>query len=157
MRIKLITTGLTSESYLIQGIKEYEKRLKRYVSFDIQDLNAVKNAAVLSHEELRMKEGEQLLAKIEPSDYLVLLDEKGQEFDSEGFSVFLQKKMNAGVRQAVFVVGGAFGFSEAVYSRANAQVSLSRMTFSHQMVRLFFVEQLYRAYTILRGEKYHHP
>lgn len=156
MQIKLIVVGKTNKKYLIEGEDEYEKRLKHYIRFEedvIPELKKVKN---LSESEIKEKEGKLILSKITNADYLVLLDENGKEYNSVGFSKFLQKQLNSGVRKVVFVVGGAYGFSDEVYSRSNAKIALSQMTFSHQMVRLFFKEQLYRGFTILKNEPYHH-
>lgn len=156
MQIKLIVVGKTNKKYLIEGENEYQKRLKYYIKFEediIPELKKVKN---LSESEIKEKEGKLILSKITNADYLVLLDENGKEFDSVGFSQFLQKQLNSGVRKVVFVIGGAYGFSNEVYSRANTKIALSQMTFSHQMVRLFFKEQLYRGFTILKNEPYHH-
>ena len=155
MKIKLITIGKTDESYLKDGIDKYMKRLKHYVSFEmiiVNDVKVGKKSNIILQKELEEKE---ILSKLNSNDYLILLDEKGEEYNSIGFSKFLQKRMNSG-NDIVFVIGGPFGFSERMYERANAKVGLSKLTFSHQMVRLFFVEQLYRAFTILKGEKYHH-
>lgn len=156
MNIKLLVVGKTEAMYLREGIAEYEKRLKRYISFELCVLPDIKNAAALRQEQLREKEGVLILEHVHSGDELMLLDARGKQYSSPQFAEFLQRKMNAATKQLVFVVGGAYGFSQAVYERANAMLSLSAMTFSHQMVRLFFVEQLYRAYTILRGEPYHH-
>ncbi|MDF1672066.1 MAG: 23S rRNA (pseudouridine(1915)-N(3))-methyltransferase RlmH [Vicingaceae bacterium] len=154
MKIKLIAIGKTDESYLKEGIDKYLKRLKHYASFEliiINDVKVGKKTNVILQKELEEKE---ILSKVNTNDYLILLDEKGEEYNSVGFSKFLQKRMNSG-NDIVFVIGGPFGFSELMYERAIAKVGLSKLTFSHQMVRLFFVEQLYRAFTILKGEKYH--
>lgn len=156
MKIKLLTVGKTDERFIEEGIEKYLNRLKHYINFEIITLPDVKQGSKLNMEKLKEEEGKLILQKIESSDQLILLDEKGKSLTSEEFSVFLQKKMNAGFPNLFFVVGGAFGFSEEVYKRANEQLSLSKMTFSHQMVRLFFTEQLYRAFTIIKGEKYHH-
>lgn len=155
MKIKLITVGKTDESYLIEGIEKYYSRLKHYVSFEIEVINHVKvgkKTNVTLQKELEEKE---ILSKVNTNDYLVLLDENGADYNSVEFSKYLQKRMNSG-SDIVFVIGGPFGFSNRMYERANAKMALSKMTFSHQMVRLFFVEQLYRGFTILKGEKYHH-
>ncbi len=156
MQVKLIALGKTIKNYLIEGEQEYEKRLKHYIRFEeviIPELKKVKN---LSESEIKEKEGALILGKLEASDYLVLLDEKGKEFNSVGFSDFLQKQLNSGVKTVVFVIGGAYGFSDEVYKRSNQKVALSQMTFSHQMVRMIFKEQLYRGFTILKNEPYHH-
>jgi len=156
MDIKLMLLGKTEESYLQEGILKYSKRLKHYISFSDLVIPALKNAKRLSFQEIKQKEGGLLLAKIKPTDTLVLLDENGDVFSSKEFSAFLQKQMNHSIKSLVFVVGGAYGFSNDVYQRANYKLSLSRMTFSHQMIRLLFVEQLYRSFTILNSEPYHH-
>lgn len=155
MKVKLIIIGKTDQEYLKQGIAIYVDRLKHYLDFAIVELN-IKNLKSLPIEEQKRLEGRLILDNIISSDYLVLLDEVGREYNSVEFSKFIQKQLNGGVKNVTFVVGGPFGFSDEVYDRANTKLSLSRMTFSHQMVRLFFVEQLYRAMTILKGEKYHH-
>ena len=156
MKIKLIVVGKTNASYLLEGEKEYEKRLKHYTKFDEIIIPDVKQAGKRSENELKIKEGKLILGKLENSDHVILLDDKGKSYSSLQFSEFLQQKMNSGLKSLVFVVGGAFGFSDEVYQRANSKVSLSKLTFSHQMVRLIFKEQLYRGFSILRGEKYHH-
>ena len=156
MKIKLLVIGKTDDKNLQVLIQKYEKRLKHYIKFDLEIIPDVKNINKISEKDQKEKEGQLLLKKIVPGDQLWLLDEKGEMFRSVEFSRFLQKKMNAGYKRLVFAVGGPYGFSQEVYSRANEKLSLSKMTFSHQMVRLFFVEQLYRAFTILRNEPYHH-
>ena len=156
MNITLLVIGKTEESWLQQGIDIYAGRLLHYISFDLQIIPALKNAGSFPQSVLKQKEGEQILSRLQASDLVVLLDDKGKQVTSVEFSVMLQNQMNAGYKRVVFVVGGAFGFSEEVYSRGNTKLSLSKMTFSHQMIRLFFTEQLYRAFTILKGEKYHH-
>lgn len=156
MNIKLIAIGKTDNKQLQALIDEYQKRLSFYIKFDLEIIPDIKNVKNLSESQQKEKEGELILAKITPIDQLILLDEKGKTFSSIGFSEELQKKMNSGVKTLVFVIGGPYGFSESVYAKANAKISLSSMTFSHQMVRLFFIEQLYRGYTILRNEPYHH-
>lgn len=155
MKMKLIAIGKTDEAFLTEGIEKYLKRLKHYVSFEIMVLNDVKTGKKLNIELQKEQEGRAILEKVQSNETLILLDENGKEFTSVGFANFLQKKMNAG-NNLVFVIGGPFGFSTEVYQRADAQLALSKLTFSHQMVRLFFVEQLYRAFTIIKGEKYHH-
>ena len=155
MNIKLIVVSKTDVPYLQTGIDEYIGRLKHYCDFELVVIPALKNGGRMSPEEVKGKEGELILRQLEKVDYVVLLDEHGKEYTSVGFSEFLQKQMNAGVRTLAFVIGGAFGFSPEVYAAAHAKLSLSQMTFNHQMVRLFFLEQLYRANTILRHEKYH--
>jgi 23S rRNA (pseudouridine1915-N3)-methyltransferase len=154
MKIELWVIGKTDFEYLKEGITLYEKRLKHYNSFEINVLQDIKNPP-LSYEALKVKEGELILSKIQKEDFLILLDEKGKEMTSIEFSNLIEKKQMDNVKRMIFQIGGAFGFSEAVYARANMQLSFSKMTFSHQMIRLFFTEQLYRAFTILKGEKYH--
>ena len=155
MNIKLIVVSKTDEKYLQQGIDIYVSRLKHYVNFEMVVIPALRDQKGASPEEIKEREASLLLKQLEKCDRVVLLDEHGTEHTSVGFSEFLQKQMNAGVRNLAFVVGGAFGFALSVYAAANDKVSLSKMTFNHQMVRLFFVEQLYRAFTILRHEPYH--
>jgi 23S rRNA (pseudouridine1915-N3)-methyltransferase len=154
MKIELWVVGKTDTVYIKEGFAIYEKRLKHYVSFDIVVLADVKNPP-LSMEALKNKEGDIILGKLQKEDILILLDEKGKQYSSVEFAHFLENKQNQSTKRLIFQIGGAYGFSEAVYQRANGQISLSKMTFSHQMIRLFFIEQLYRAYTILKGEKYH--
>jgi 23S rRNA (pseudouridine1915-N3)-methyltransferase len=156
MNIKLITIGKTDNKNLQSLIEEYSKRLNFYVKFDLEIIPDIKNVKNLSEARQKEKEGELILSKITPTDHLILLDENGKTFNSVGFSDFLQKKMNAGIKTLVFVIGGPYGFSDTVYKQAIGKVSLSEMTFSHQMVRLFVVEQIYRGFTILRNEPYHH-
>jgi len=156
MKIVLLSIGKTSEEYLIEGIAQYQKRLKHYTQFELIEVPNIKKAQNFSKNELMKKEGELILNKIQASDYLVLLDDKGKDFTSVKFSKKVQQWMLSGKKRLVFVIGGAYGFSDTVYQRGNEKLSLSKMTFSHQMVRLFFVEQIYRAYTILNNEPYHH-
>lgn len=156
MDIVLICVGKGRIGYVADGISEYQKRLKRYVPYAIEELPDVKNAGKLTESEQKEAEGVALLAKMQPSDYVILLDERGKEYASREFSEYLQRIMAGGRKRALFVVGGPYGFSEKVYQRADAKISLSKMTFNHEMVRLFFTEQVYRAMTILRGEPYHH-
>lgn len=155
MTIKLIVVGKTDISYVQQGIEDYLKRLKHYIPFQIEVIPALREQKNASPDEVKEREAQFILKRIEGADRIVLLDEHGVEFTSIGFSQYLQKQLNASIRNLVFVIGGAFGFSQSVYAVAHEKISLSQMTFNHQMVRLFFVEQLYRAFTILRGEKYH--
>lgn len=156
MKITLILSGKTDDDYIVKGFTMYEQRLKHYISFESIVISALKNTKALSIEQQKQKEGELILKNILSSDRLILLDENGKEYNSIGFSEFIQQQMNSGIKNVVFAVGGPYGFSEEVYKRANGKISLSKMTFSHQMVRLFFVEQLYRAMTILKNEPYHH-
>lgn len=156
MKITLILNGKTEDDYIIAGFKVYEQRLKHYVPFKVVIIPALKNTKALNVLQQKLKEGELILKQIQNSDKLILLDEVGKEYNSIGFSDYIQQQMNSGIKNLVFVVGGPYGFSDEVYKRANGKISLSKMTFSHQMVRLFFVEQLYRAMTILKNEPYHH-
>ena len=155
MRINLLVVVKTTDSRIVSLIDDYQNRLKHYVPFSLEVLPELRNAKSLSEEQQKTAEGEMILKAVSAAEEMILLDEHGKEFRSMEFSAYLQKKMSAG-RDIVFVVGGPYGFSEAAYARANGKISLSKMTFSHQMVRLFFVEQIYRAMTILRHEPYHH-
>ena len=156
MKILLIQIDKTQDSYLTEGIDIYTKRLKNYTTLDVVTINVPKNIRQRTFNEQKVEEGKLIFSQILADDFLVLLDENGQEYNSEGFSKFIQQKQNASVKRLVFLIGGPFGFSEEMYKRANYKIALSQLTFSHQMVRLFFLEQLYRAFTILKGEKYHH-
>ena len=156
MKVELWAIGKTSEKYLDAGIEIFERRIRHYVPFGFTVLPDVKGKFA-DGEQLKKKEGEMLLARLTPDDWLVLLDEHGQEHTSVGLAQWLERRLAGSGRRLVFVVGGAFGFSAEVYARANEQLALSKLTFSHQMVRLFFLEQLYRAMTILRNEPYHNP
>ena len=155
MNIKLLVVGKTDEKYLQEGIGVYVGRLKHYVNFELVVIPALKDQKGASPDEIKEREAVLILKQLEKSDRIVLLDEHGKEHTSVGFSQYMQKQMNAGVRNLAFVVGGAFGFAPSVYAAAHDKLSLSAMTFNHQMVRLFFVEQLYRAFTILNHEPYH--
>ena len=148
--------GKTDDKALQSLIDDYCKRLSFYIKFDLEVIPDIKNSKNLSENLQREKEGELLLSKLTASDQLLLLDENGENFSSVDFSDYLQKKMNSGIKTVVFAIGGPYGFSKAVYEKAQGKISLSTMTFSHQMVRLFFIEQLYRSFTILRNEPYHH-
>ena len=156
MKIKLLAIGKTDNAALIALIQNYEARLRHYVSFSIDVIPDLKNTKNLSELVQKEKEGALILSKISNTDRLFLLDDKGKTMDSVAFSQFLQKQMNSGLKQLVFVVGGPYGFSDKVYKKAQGKISLSKMTFSHQMVRLVAIEQIYRAFTILRNEPYHH-
>lgn len=156
MEIVLLTVGKTTTSYIRTGIEEYEKRLRRYIPFRMVSVPDTRTGSKTTPELQKKSEGEKILSELEPSDMVTLLDERGELPTSVGFSQFLNKGMLTGKKRHVFVTGGPYGFSKAVYDRADSLLSLSRMTFSHEMVRLFFVEQVYRAMTILRGEHYHH-
>ena len=156
MTIKLLCIGKTDNRELKQLIEVYKNRLQFYNKFEIDIIPDLKKTKSLDENQQKEKEGELILAKVQNSDFLVLLDENGKEFSSEKFSAYIQKRLNSGLKQLIFVFGGPYGFSEAIYQRADSKVALSQMTFSHQMVRLFFTEQLYRAFTILKNEPYHH-
>lgn len=156
MKVTLLCVGKTDEGYLREGIEKYQKRLVHYTRFSEVILPDIKNRKTLTEEQQRDREGELLLKQIDPTDTVVLLDERGQSFSSPEFAAYLEQCSLRNFQHLVFVVGGPYGFCKAVYQRANAKIALSKMTFSHQMVRLFFMEQLYRAHTIMRGEPYHH-
>ena len=156
MKICLLVIGKTDATYIREGIGEYEKRLKRYLPFEMKVLPDIKNAKSLTESLQKEKEGELILEQLQPTDWVVVLDEKGKHHTSMEFSSYLAQKMLGGIKRLVFVVGGPYGFADSVYQRANEKIALSKMTFSHQMVRLIFVEQIYRAMTILKGEPYHH-
>ncbi|NNL83837.1 MAG: 23S rRNA (pseudouridine(1915)-N(3))-methyltransferase RlmH [Winogradskyella sp.] len=156
MHIKLIAIGKTDNNELQSLISEYEKRLGHYIKFELDIIPDIKKAKHLSESQQKDKEGELILNQLSISDVLILLDENGKSMTSLQFADYLQKHMNSGIKQLTFAIGGPYGFSDQIYQRANGKLSLSKMTFSHQMVRLFFVEQLYRGFTILRNEPYHH-
>ena len=156
MKIKLLSICKTEENYLKEGIELYIKKIAHYFPFEYEELPALKQTKNLNFAEQKKREGEMLLKKITPSDYVILLDDKGKQYSSIEFSDFLQQKMLQNSKQIVFVIGGAYGFSDEVYQRKNHALSLSSMTFSHQMVRLIFLEQLYRGASILKNEPYHH-
>ncbi|OYT12472.1 MAG: 23S rRNA (pseudouridine(1915)-N(3))-methyltransferase RlmH [Bacteroidetes bacterium 4572_112] len=156
MKLKIILVGKTEEDYLKHGIDIYQKRLKNYLPLDVIEIPALKNTKKLSIEQQKIKEGELILQKLEKSDFIVILDEKGREFSSVDFSKYFQNKMNSGIKSLCLIIGGPYGFSNDVYSRAQQKIALSQMTFSHQMIRLLLFEQCYRAMSILRNEPYHH-
>jgi len=156
MKITLLVIGKTDEQYITEGMNEYIKRLKHYINFEVEVIPDIKKSKSLSAENQKIMEGEQILSKALPGKEIHLFDEKGKMFSSREFSSFLEKKMVSGIKELVLVVGGPYGFSDAVYEKASSKISLSRMTFSHQMARLLCVEQIYRAMTILKGEPYHH-
>ena len=156
MKITLAVIGKTETGFVRQGIDEYMKRLQHYVQFNIQYIGDVKGTRNMSEAQQKVAEGKLLLAALETSDYVVLLDEHGTERTSVDYSQWLQRRLASGNKRLVFVVGGPYGFSQEVYDRANEKISLSKMTFPHELVRLIFVEQLYRAFTILKHEPYHH-
>ena len=156
MKITLYIIGKTDSAHVEALSQLYTQRLKHYINFTLEVIPDIKNVKNFSESQQKTTEAEALLKKIHTSDFVCILDEKGKTFTSEGFAAFLQKKMNSGLKNLVFVIGGPYGFSDAIYQRANSKISLSSMTFSHQMVRPFFMEQLYRGYTILKNEPYHH-
>ncbi|MFA6246851.1 MAG: 23S rRNA (pseudouridine(1915)-N(3))-methyltransferase RlmH [Mucilaginibacter sp.] len=156
MKITFITVGKTEDAYLKDGIEKYVKRLKHYTKLEMTDIPELKNTKALTEEQQKNKEAELILKKITPQDHVILLDENGMEFTSVQFANYINKRSVSSSANLIFIVGGPYGFDQSVYQRANDKISLSRMTFSHQMVRLFFVEQLYRAYSIIKGEPYHH-
>ena len=156
MKIKLICIGKTGKDFLIAGEQEYLNRLKHYVSMERIEIPDIKNAKSLSVDQVKELEGKEILSKLQSGDQLILLDENGKLFSSTEFADFLQQKFNQGGKGLVFVIGGAYGFSSEVYEKSISKISLSKMTFSHQMIRMIFFEQVYRAMTILKGEPYHH-
>lgn len=156
MKIQLYVIGRTATSYIDEGISNYVSRLSHYIPFEIKTIADIRNTRRLTEEQQKAAEGELLLQALQPGDCVILLDERGREYTSREFASMVEKRMATLSRNLVFVIGGPYGFSQRIYDRADGKISLSRMTFSHEMVRLFFVEQLYRAMTILRGEPYHH-
>ena len=156
MKIELAVIGKTSIGYLKQGIDEYIKRLKHYAPFEIKSIDDIKNTKNISEDQQKRTEGAKILSLLDKSDFVVLLDEHGKEYTSMQYSSYIQKRMLSGAKKVVFVIGGAYGFSQEVYDRANDKISFSKMTFNHEMIRLIFTEQLYRAYTIINHEPYHH-
>ena len=156
MKIVLLVVGKTTESYFVQGIEEYSKRLAHYVPFELTVIPELRNTKSLSTDQQKEREADLILKSLQPGDYLVLLDEHGREFTSLQFASYLEKKMANIAKRLVFVVGGPYGFPNRVYQAAQEKISLSKMTYSHQMIRLIFTEQLYRAMTILNNEPYHH-
>lgn len=156
MKIEVIAIGRTQSKYLVEGIENYVDRIGHYVPFSLTVLPDLKSTKSLSEDQQKQREGQMMLDFFQTSDAVILLDERGKELTSREFATFIDRKMVSGLKRLVFVIGGPYGFSQEVYQRADGKISLSRMTFSHEMVRLFFVEQVYRAMTILRGEPYHH-
>ena len=156
MKITFLTVGKTEDAYLKEGIDKYVKRLKHYTKLAVVELDELKNTKALTPGQQKVKEAEMILKKISPLDHLILLDEKGLELSSTQFAAYINKREINSTGNVVFAIGGPYGFDQSVYERANDKISLSTMTFSHQMVRLFFIEQLYRAYTIIKSEPYHH-
>lgn len=156
MKITLLVIGKTDAGYFIDAVNEYQKRLEHYIPFEMQVIPDIKNTKNLTAEQQKEKEGELILKSLQAGDYIVLLDDKGKEYTSVQFASYIEKKTHNVSKRLVFIIGGPYGFSKTVYDKANEKLTLSRMTFSHQMVRLIFVEQLYRAMTILNNEPYHH-
>ena len=156
MKITLLTVGKTDKDWVRQGMDIYVSRMKHYFPFSVVEIPELKNVSSLSEDQIKTKEGELILRNLKSSDDVILLDEHGKEYTSVQLAGILQGKINYECKDIVFVIGGAYGFSDAVYARANSKISLSKMTFSHQMVRTIFTEQLYRAFTIMKGEPYHH-
>lgn len=156
MKITLLTVGKTDRDWVRQGLDIYVSRLKHYIPFNLVEIPELKKVSALSAEQIKVKEGELILKNIRPADDLILLDERGRQYTSTELAKFIQDKISYAGRDITFVIGGAYGFSQAVYDRADSKISLSKMTFSHQMVRAIFAEQIYRAFTIIRGEPYHH-
>lgn len=156
MKITLLTVGKTDKAWVRQGLDIYVSRLKHYVPFSVVEIPELKNVSALTKDQIKVREGELILKSIKPSDDLILLDERGKEYTSLELAKVIQDKMTYAGKDIVYVIGGAYGFSDAVYRRADSKMSLSRMTFSHQMVRAIFAEQIYRAFTIIKGEPYHH-
>ena len=156
MKLTLLQTGRTTEKYLIEGINNYHERIKKYVSFEIQTIPEIKNTKNMPINEQKAKEGEKIAELCNNDDYILLLDEKGKEFDTMEFARYLEKSFLLRKKRIVFVIGGPWGFSDEIYKRSDSSLSLSKMTFSHQVVRLLFMEQLYRALSVIKGDPYHH-
>jgi 23S rRNA (pseudouridine1915-N3)-methyltransferase len=156
MKVKLLMVGKTVKDFIVRGFDDYQQRMIHYLPYETKVISDLKSTKKLNINQQKIKEGELILNQLQNSDFVVLLDEHGKEFSSVSFARWMEKQMMTGLKSVVFVIGGAYGFSDAVYQRSNFKLSLSKMTFSHQMVRLIFIEQLYRAMTILKGEPYHH-
>lgn len=156
MKITLLAIGKTNAKYLQEGIEQYTKRLSHYIPFELKILPDVKTTKALTTDKQKEMEGEMFMSAIQQGDWVTLLDERGKDFTSRDFASYIDKKMITIPKNLIFIIGGPYGFSKAMYDRANEKLSLSKMTFSHEMIRLFFVEQIYRAMTILKGEPYHH-
>ena len=156
MKITLLTVGKTDKDWVKQGLEIYVSRLKHYIPFSVVEIPELRNVSALTKDQIKTREGELILKSLRPTDDVILMDERGKQYSSVEFAKVLQDKISYIGKDIVFVIGGAYGFSQAVYERADSKISLSRMTFSHQMVRAIFVEQIYRAFTIMRGEPYHH-
>ncbi len=152
----MLTVGKTDKEWVKDGMEIYISRLKHYIPFSVSEIPELKNTSALSREQIKGREGELILKAVKPADMVILLDEKGKEYSSVEWAGYIQERLVSSGKDIIFVVGGAYGFSEDVYKRCNGKISLSKMTFSHQMVRVIFVEQLYRAFTIIKGEPYHH-
>jgi 23S rRNA (pseudouridine1915-N3)-methyltransferase len=155
MKVELWVIGKTNFDYLKEGIKIYENRLNHYLSFELKIIPDLKNSKNFSTDQIKQKEGGLILPKLQKNDFLILLDEKGKEFSSIAFAQYMDRQLQSSRKKIIFLIGGAYGFSKEVYERANGKIALSIMTFSHQMIRLFFLEQLYRSMTIIKGEPYH--
>lgn len=156
MKIAIIAVGKTSTDYVARGVDEFIKRSNRYISVELSVIPDIRTSKALTEESQKQQEGKAILAAMQPGDIVILLDERGKELTSREFSALIERRMVQGIKRLVFVIGGPYGFSKEVYDRADSKLSLSRMTFTHEMVRLFFMEQIYRAMTIMRGEPYHH-
>lgn len=156
MEITILSVGKVASPWIAKGIEEFEKRLSRYIKFSSKLIPDIRNSKALTKDLIKIEEGKNLLTEINPSDFVILLDERGKEFSSQSFSHWIEKQLSSGKKRIVFVIGGPFGFSEAIYQRSDSQLSLSKMTFTHEMAKLFFTEQIYRAFTILNNEPYHH-
>lgn len=156
MKITLLTVGKTDKDWVREGLDIYVSRLKHYIPFNVIEIPELKNVSALTRDQIKTREGELILKNIRPTDDVILLDERGKEYSSTELAKIIQDKLSYGNRDIVYIIGGAYGFSDQVYRRADSKLSLSRMTFSHQMVRAIFAEQIYRAFTIIRGEPYHH-
>lgn len=156
MKIVLIAVGKTATPYIAAAVEEFVKRVNRYVPMEVQIVPDIRAAKGLTEDVQKQREGQGILAALQPGDFVTLLDERGRELTSREFSDSIERRMVQGLKRLVFVIGGPYGFAQAVYDRADSKLSLSRMTFTHEMVRLFFAEQVYRAMTIMRGEPYHH-
>ncbi|MFN8210148.1 MAG: 23S rRNA (pseudouridine(1915)-N(3))-methyltransferase RlmH [Bacteroidales bacterium] len=156
MKVSLIQTGKTGEKYLSDGVAEYTARIKKYIAFDIITIPDLRNTKSMPVEEQKLREGRQVIQSLSADDLVILLDDKGKEYTTMGFATQLEKTFHMSKKRVVFVIGGPWGFSQELYSRADMKISLSKLTFSHQLVRLLFVEQLYRALTVIKGDPYHH-
>jgi len=156
MKVTILVIGKNKKEYISGALEEYDKRINKYIPFGIQEISGIKGSGKYSEKEVREKEGQKILKALPSDASIVLLDERGKQMNSRGFAQWLQKTMNSGMRKLVFVIGGAYGFSEVLYEKADMVLSLSKMTFSHQITRIIFAEQLYRAFTIIKGEPYHH-